>query len=38
MLRNILPAVAAVLMTVSTFGATLAILGTGSAPVASQVA
>lgn len=38
MLRNTFPAIAAVLMTLSSFGATLAILGTGSAPVASQVA
>ena len=38
MLRNSLPAIAALLMTVSTFGTTLVILGAGSAPVASQVA
>lgn len=38
MLHNSLPAIAAVLMTLSTFSATLVILGTGPAPVASQIA
>jgi hypothetical protein len=38
MLHNSFTAIAAVLMTLSSFSATLVILGAGSAPVTSQVA